>query len=357
MSDAPDPVSDEVLDDLRRRLRGFRPVAGVGSGWSHGTDPKYLRELLAYWADGYDWRAAEARIRSLPWARTSNGMSGLHQLAAEPDAPVVVLLHGWPDSILRFERVLPLLTDVHVVVPCLPGYPFSELPGSSRDAMADPIAGMLAELGYDRYVVSGGDIGSGLGEALARKHPEAVTALHLTDVQLTHLAPLDPADLTDGERRFAEEVADWRARDGGYMAEQGTRPDTLSVALGDSPAGLAAWILEKLRGWSDCDGDVERVFPRDELLTWVTIWWVTDAIGTSFAPYAFREPPSSDRVEVPTVFSRFPADLVHAPRELAERFYDVRAWDEQPAGGHFGAWEQPEGFVRGLRQAIAVARP
>ena len=355
MSDAPDPVSDEVLDDLRpgcarsarrRRRQRMEPR----------HRPRVPPELLAYWADGYDWRAAEARIRALPWTRTPNGMRGLHQ-RDRPGRPVVVLLHGWPDSVLRFERVLPLLTDVHVVVPCLPGYPFSELPGSSRDAMADPIAGMLAELGYDRYVVSGGDIGSGLGEALARKHPDAVTALHLTDVQLTHLATVDPADLSAGERRFADEVADWRARDGGYMAEQGTKPDTLSVALGDSPAGLAAWILEKLRSWSDCGGDVERVFPRDELLTWITIWWVTGAIGTSFAPYAFREPPSSDRVDVPTVFSRFPADLVHAPRELAESFYDVRVWDEQPAGGHFGAWEQPEGFVRGLRQAIAVARP
>jgi pimeloyl-ACP methyl ester carboxylesterase len=355
MSDAPDRVPDEVLDDLRRRLRGFRPVAGVGTGWSHGTDQDFLADLLAYWADGYDWRAAEARIRALPWTRTSNGMRGLHQPAADPDAPAVVLLHGWPDSILRFERVLPLLTDVHVVVPCLPGYPYSELPGSSRDAMADPIAGMLAELGHRRYVVSGGDIGSGLGEALARRYPEAVAALHLTDVQLTHLATLDPATLSDGERRFADEVADWRAREGGYMAEQSTKPDTLAAALGDSPAGLAAWLLEKLRSWSDCAGEVERVFPRDELLTWITVWWVTGAIGTSFAPYAFREPPAPDRVDVPTVFSRFPADLVHAPRELAERFYDVRVWDEQPAGGHFGAWEQPEGFVRGLRQAIALA--
>ena len=140
-----------------------------------------------------------------------------------------------------------------------------------------------------------------------------MTALHLTDVQLTHLATLDPADLSPAERRFADEVADWRARDGGYMAEQGTKPDTLSVALGDSPAGLAAWILEKLRSWSDCGGDVERVFPRDELLTWITIWWVTGAIGTSFAPYAFREPPAPDRVHVPTVFSRFPADLCTRP--------------------------------------------
>ena len=214
---------------------------------------------------------------------------------------------------------------------------------------------MVAELGHDRYVVSGGDIGSGLAEAIARRHPDRVAALHLTDVQLTHLMTVDPPDLSDAERRFAGEVGDWRTREGGYMAEQATKPDTLAVALGDSPAGLAAWIVEKLRSWSDCGGDVERVFPRDEVLTWISAWWFTAAIGTSFAPYAFREPPPPGRVAAPLVVTRFPADLVHAPRELAERTFDVRGWDVQPAGGHFGAWEQPEGFVRGLRQAIALA--
>jgi pimeloyl-ACP methyl ester carboxylesterase len=354
MRDAPEAVDEAVLDDLWRRLRATRLVAGVGSGWDRGTDREYLAQLVAYWADGYDWRAAEARILALPWAAPA-GLRVVHQRAADPSAPTVVLLHGWPDSFLRFQRVLPLLTDVHVVVPCLPGYPYSERPGSSREAMAAPVAAALAELGYDRYVVSGGDIGSGLAERMARDHPDRVAALHLTDLPLALLATIDPDRRTAAERSYADRVEHWRATEGGYIAEQATKPDTLSMGLGDSPVGLAAWIVEKLRSWSDCGGDVESVFPRDDLLTWITLYWVTGTIGTSFAPYAEREAPRPDRVEVPTAIDLFAHDLLPSPREWAERGYDVRAWNQHPSGGHFGAWEQPEVFARGVRTALAVA--
>jgi pimeloyl-ACP methyl ester carboxylesterase len=355
MTDAPEPVDDAVLDDLRRRLRGTRLVGGLPGSWERGTDALYLADLVAYWADGYDWRAAEERIRSLPWARTRNGMRGLHQRAADPAAPVLLLLHGWPDSVLRFERVLPLLTDVHVVVPALPGFPYSGLGPSSRQAMAEPVAAMLDELGYDRVVVSGGDIGTGVAESLARRSPERVAALHLTDLPLARAFSTPPEERTPAEARFAAEVEQWRALEGGYIAEQATKPNTLAAALGDSPVGLAAWLVEKLRSWSDCDGDVESAFPRDDLLTWITVYWVTGTIGTSFGPYALQEPPAPGRIAAPAVVSVFPHEPLHAPRGLAERILDVRVWDEQPAGGHFAAWEQPEAFVRALRQAIALA--
>ena len=355
MSDVPDRVPDEVLDDLRHRLRRRRPVPVVaGEDWSRGVDPGALEELLTYWAEEYDWRAAEDRIRALPWARAA-GLRVVHQRAAADDAPVVVLLHGWPDSVLRFERVLPLLGDVHVVVPALPGYPLSGSPGMAGARMAEPVAASLAALGHSRYVVSGGDIGTSVAEALARLAPDRVAALHLTDVPSRALALVPESERTPEERTFADEVRRWTEAEGAYMAEQATKPATLAVGLGDSPAGLAAWIVEKLRAWSDCGGHVETVFPRDDLLTWVTLYWVTGAIGTSFAPYAERLPPRPERVAAPTAVSLFPKDLLHAPRALAERTFDVRVWDDgQPSGGHFAAWERPEAFVASLRAAIAL---
>jgi len=156
------------------------------------------------------------------------------------------------------------------------------------------------------------------------------------------------------ERDYRERVDRWRAAEGGYLHEQATRPHTLAVALGDSPAGLAAWIVEKLRAWSDCDGNVESVFPREQLLTWITAYWVTGAIGTSFAPYAKPSPPLG-RIAVPTVVSQFPRETVQAPRSVGERMFDLRGWEHGSAGGHFAAWERPEEFVGFLRAALALA--
>ncbi|MGT2427453.1 epoxide hydrolase family protein [Amnibacterium kyonggiense] len=238
MSDLPDPVPvpDEVLDDLRGRLRSRRRIPVVGTGWSRGVDPEHLDDLLRYWAEEYDWRAAEQRILALPWTR-AGGLRLVHRRAAADDAPVVVLLHGWPDSVLRFERVLPLLRDVHVVVPALPGYPLSDSPGTAGALMAEPIAAAMQELGHDRFVVSGGDIGTGVAEALARLVPDRVAALHLTDVPSRVLALIPEAERSPGERAFAEEVRAWNEAEGAYLHEQATRPATLAVGLGDSPRG------------------------------------------------------------------------------------------------------------------------
>jgi pimeloyl-ACP methyl ester carboxylesterase len=357
--DAPPAVEQAVLDDLRARLRGFRRIEVTGAaGWELGTDPHYLAGLLRSWAEDYDWRVHEQRIRSLPWVRTGRARV-VHQQASDPTATAVVLLHGWPDSVLRYERVLPLLTDVHVVVPALPGFPFAlPLPerGMSAADMAEMVAETMTELGHERYVVSAGDIGRGVAIALAAGHPDRVAALHLTDVPTGHLLAADPGTLSAEERNHRERVERWRLTEGAYLLEQATRPDTLAVALGDSPAGLAAWIVEKLRGWSDCHGDVESVFPRDDLLTWVTAYWVTGTIGTSFAPYA-RSSPSVPRVKAPTVMAQFPHDTIPATRAVAERvFDDLRGWHEETAGGHFAAWEQPDAFVRGVRAALDIAQ-
>jgi pimeloyl-ACP methyl ester carboxylesterase len=182
-----------------------------------------------------------------------------------------------------------------------------------------------------------------------------VSALHVTDVP-TNVPAADPESLTDEERDHRDRAARWRLTEGAYLLEQATRPHTLAVALGDSPAGLAAWIVEKLRAWSDCGGDVEAVFPRQDLLTWLTAYWVTGSIGTSFGPYAQPSPPPVGRIGVPTVVSQFPREPVPAPRSVAERLFDLRVWHEEPAGGHFAAWERPEAFVAGVRAALDLGR-
>ena len=361
---APPAITPADLEDLRARLHGYREVVlPPGFGWERGTDGAYLHQLLRYWADSYEWREHEERIRAWPWAlsqQTPTPVRAIHQRASNPAAMPVLLLHGWPDSVLRLERVLPMLTDLHVVVPCLPGFPFAApIPegGLSSAGLAEAVADAMAEFGYGSYVVSAGDLGCDVAESLAARYPERVAALHLTDVSQLHFLIDLPDDLSDAERAYVERGRTWQHTEGAYMHEQSTKPHTLAVGLGDSPAGLAAWLLEKLRSWTDSGGNLESVFTRDELLTWITAYWVTGSIGTSFTPYiesanSFR---SSGRVDVPTAFTVFPRDLVNAPREFAERFFNVRSWSDEPAGGHFAAWECPDAYAQGIRTAIALA--
>ncbi|MGK3206426.1 alpha/beta fold hydrolase [Amycolatopsis sp. MEPSY49] len=340
-----------MSDDLRERLRRTRRVT---TPWSEdparGITHTRLDELLDHWAHDYDWAVHERRVRALPWA-TAGAVRLIHQRAVDPDAPVVVLLHGWPDSVLRFERVLPLLTDLHVVVPALPGFPFAAPltePGMSAGRIAALVADALAELGYPRYTVSGGDIGGTVAEILAAEHPDRVTALHLTNVAPQRALTADPATLAPDAAAYLGRAAQWFRTEGGYIAEQSTRPNTLAVALGDSPAGLVAWLAEKLESWSDASA-----FTPDELLTWVTAYWVTGTIGTSFTTYA--EPVTlPGRVRAPTVLSIFPRDIKPEPRSYAEAFLNIREYVEHPAGGHFAAWEQPEAYAGDVRRAVKL---
>ena len=358
-SDAPAPVGAEVLTDLRDRLRRHRAVPlATTLGPGHGVDADRLAGLLAYWADGYDWRVHEERVRALPWVLTDTDRGPVRAIAtpgADPDAVPVLLLHGWPDSVLRFERLLPLLSAHPVVVPALPGFPFAApVPAGGLPAaeMAEAVAQAMAALGHDRYVVSAGDVGCDVADALAAAHPEAVAALHLTDVSQYHFLTALPEDLSPAEEAYVAHGRHWQATEGGYMHEQSTKPRTLAVGLGDSPAGLAAWLLEKYTSWTS---DVDRSFSRDELLTWITAYWVSGAIGTSFTPYAQSSVPDR-RPVAPAVFTVFAGDLVNAPREFAERLFDVRSWSEPTGGGHFAAWELPEVYAAGVAEAVALAR-
>jgi pimeloyl-ACP methyl ester carboxylesterase len=344
-----------MMEDLRDRLKRTRRVTTPWAGdTTRGLGGARLDELLDRWAGEYDWGVHERRIAALPWTTVRVGdidLRLIHQQPTDPGAPVVVLLHGWPDSVLRFERVLPLLADLHLVVPALPGFPFApplSAPGMSVNRIAGAVAGALEQLGHRRYTVSGGDVGGAVAEILAAEHPGRVTALHLTNVAAQHAFTADPATLAPDAAAYLGRAAQWFRTEGGYIAEQSTRPATLAVALGDSPAGLAAWIAEKLERWSG-----GQAFTTDELLTWVTAYWATGTIGTSFATYT--EPAVLPaRIDTPTVFSVFPDDTKPEPRSYAETFLNIREYVQHRAGGHFAAWEQPEAYADDVRRAVAL---
>jgi pimeloyl-ACP methyl ester carboxylesterase len=361
-----------ALDDLRNRLRATRwPDAPEDAGWSLGTDLAYLRELVDYWTDGFDWPAQEAALARLPRFRVPLGGLGIHYVharAAAPSGPVLplVLSHGWPDSFWRYSKVIPLLTDpgahgadpadaFEVVVPDMPGYGYSDCPsGPPLDSIA--IAGMWAELmdvlGYQRFGAAGGDIGSHVSRYLGLDHSDRVVAVHRTDAGLPGRG-FDPTDLALEERAWLEGAAAWGATEGAYAAIQRTKPQTVAFGLSDSPVGLAAWIVEKLRAWSDCDGDVEQRFTKDEILTNVTIYWLTGTIGSSMRMYhangAISPEQLARRVEVPSGFSLFPGDIVRPPRAWLERTTNVVRVSEPARGGHFAAFEEPELYAQELR--------
>ena len=373
----PEPFTAETdpaaLADLRARLRATRwPDAPEDAGWALGTDLDYLRQLVEYWAEEFDWPAQEARLNELPRFRAQVGGHGIHFVharAVAPTGPVLplVLSHGWPDSFWRYTKVIGLLTDpgahgadpadaFDVVVPDLPGFGYSDIPtGPALNSIE--VAGLWAELmdglGYARYGAAGGDIGSHVSRYLAIDHPDHVAAVHRTDAGLAVFTG-DPADLAPEERDWLQGGAAWGAAEGAYAAMHRTKPQTAAFGLSDSPAGLAAWIVEKLRAWSDCAGDLESVFSRDEILTNLTIYWLTGTIGSSMRMYNANAaiPPAqlARRVEVPSGFAIFPGDLVRPPRAWLERTANVVRATEPARGGHFAAFEQPELYAHELRE-------
>jgi microsomal epoxide hydrolase len=369
-------VGDDVLEDLAARLGRVRwPDEAPGSAgtWGYGTDLGYLQELVAYWRDGYDWRAQEKAINEFPQFMAEVGDIDVHFLHVEgngPDPMPLLLCHGWPGSFWEFSRIIPLLTDpgrfggdpsdaFTVVAPSLPGYGFSFRPGQRRcniEEMAQVLGELMASvLGYRRFGVQGGDWGAGVVSRIAHQRPAEVAGLHL-NLLFTRPAPnADPAAPVSDEERVAwAEIDRWVKEETGYHWIQGTRPQTLAYALTDSPVGLAGWITEKFRAWSDCGGDVERSFSRDFLLTNIMIYWVTGAIGSSFWPYyatRHRQPalPPGERIGVPAAYASFPAEIMHPARAWAEEVYDIRRWTVMPSGGHFAAAEEPEALAGDLR--------
>ncbi len=373
-------VPDAVLQDLQERLSRTRfPDQLVGAGWSYGTELTYLRELCNYWREKFDWDAQEQVLNRFDHFRTQiDGLSihFVHARSREPDALPLLLLHGWPDSVFGFYKVIGPLTDpvahggnredaFDVICPSLPGYGFSDAPrqaGFDVRSMADLMAKLMAELGVTRYGAQGGDWGAVIASHLGVVDPSHVCGVHLNMAVAGPPQGEDPAqELSPKELEALADYGHFQTEETGYQAIQGTKPQSLGYGLNDSPAGLAAWIVEKFRSWSDCDGDVERRFTRDELLTNIMIYWVTGSITSSTRLYcesrrAGRFGPLAERVEVPTGCAIFPKEIYRAPRRWAERTYNITRWTEMPRGGHFAALEEPELLVEDIRSFFRSVR-
>jgi pimeloyl-ACP methyl ester carboxylesterase len=368
-------LPDATLVDLRERLARTRwPDEVGGAGWAYGTNLKYLRDLCAYWLEGFDWRAQERTLNLLPHFRAEIEGLGIHFIHVRGRGPhpfPLVITHGWPSSFFEIVKLIPLLTDpaahggaaadaFDLVVPSMPGYGFSDRPAhpfvSAR--VPDLWATLMQGLGYARFGAQGGDIGGGVTARLGQRYPDLVAGIHVTNVYGSIEAGDPPP--TEAERAYLAGEARWEREEGAYEEVQGTRPQTLAYGLNDSPAGLAAWIVEKYRAWSDCGGELERVFSRDELLTSITIYWATQTIGSSFRPYwDFRHDPDRapwQPIRVPCAIAVFPKDIAMPPREFAERSYNVQHWTDMPRGGHFAAFEQPELLARDIRESFGTLR-
>jgi epoxide hydrolase len=386
MSDGVTPfhigVPEGELRDLRSRLEHTRwPEAETVDDWSQGVPLGYLRELCRYWAEGYDWRSTEARLNALPQFRTEIDGLGIHFVhvrSLHPEALPLILTHGWPGSIVEFLKVIRPLTDptahggaagdaFHVVCPSLPGYGFSDKPtrrGWNVQRIARAFSLLMARLGYQRYGAQGSDWGTSITTSMGQQDPQHVAGIHLTPP----LAPPDPAtvdELTEAERAALaslKHAAEW---DSGYSQEQATRPQTIGYALVDSPAGLCAWIVEKLWAWTDNDGHLGNVLTRDEVLDNVMLYWLPGTGASSARLYweSIRQVNEwisglvSDTVAVPTGCSIFPKELQRPSRRwAAKRFLDIRYWNELDKGGHFAAFEQPELFVNEVRWFFRLVR-
>jgi pimeloyl-ACP methyl ester carboxylesterase len=367
-------VPDSDLMDLRRRVRETRwPTSVPHAGWSMGLDLGYLRALAHFWSESFDWRSVEQRLNTYPQFIIETLVGPIHfvriQSRARQLVPII-LTHGWPSTFAELLRLGELLagpadqvmdSGFDVVIPSLPGYGFSAPPqrlGNSVWVIADAWVELMKTLGYARFVAHGGDIGAGVSTAIALRHPEALEGLHLNYIPGSYEPFVqDSQQLSHEESEYLARRREWADAEGGYAHVQGTKPDTLGPALNDSPVGLAAWIVDKFRAWSDCDGDVERRFTKIELLTTISVYWFTQSMPSAIrlywegrrAPMRFGK---EQGVTVATAVARFPRELPVPPRAFVERGYNVVRWTEYPRGGHFAAAEEPELLAADIRSFV-----
>ena len=366
-------TTPEQLADLRDRLARTRLAPALsGAEWTHGTPPGYLAELVEYWRTEFDWLAAERKLNELPQFTADLDGQTLHFVHAKgvgPNPLPLVFTHGWPGSFWEVHKIIGPLTDpaahggdpadaFDVIAPSLPGYGFSPHPGTpgiTPARIADLFNTLMVDvLGYPRYVAQGGDWGAAVTGSLGREHGDSVAAIHL-NLMLGALSPEQQENppLSPAELEFLERIKGWRAEEAGYQQIQGTKPSTLGAGLSDSPAGLAAWIVEKFRTWSDCDGDVESVFSKDELLTNITLYWLTNSIATSTRLYyeaLHGGIGATTYVQTPTGFASFAKEIGTPPREWVARVYNVTRFTQFDRGGHFAALERPADLVGEIRE-------
>ncbi|UKT64490.1 epoxide hydrolase family protein [Pedobacter mucosus] len=378
-------IEQSILDDLKTRLSNTRwPDEIENSKWQYGTNKSYLKELCDYWQDTFDWKKQEKYLNSFNHFKVSVddvGLHYIHQKGEGENSIPLLLIHGYPDSFIRFLKVIPLLTTVDnnglsfdVIIPSIPGYGFSDkpiAPGMNKKKIAELFTKLMTkELGYKRFVAHGGDWGGGITEQIALYHAESLIGIHLTDIPFEH-GMNEPKDATSAEKKYFETIKKWQITVGAYSMIQSTKPQTLAYGLNDSPVGLAAWMIEKFNSWSDNNGNIETRFTKDELLTNLTIYWATETINSAVRLYyeamqammnvmynplvklnSFDK--TGDKSKVPAAFAIFPKDIAVPPKDLADRFFNVRQWSEQPKGGHFAAMEEPELLTKDIRKFVAT---
>jgi pimeloyl-ACP methyl ester carboxylesterase len=368
-------IPESALTDLRRRLSATRwPDAQTVDDWSQGMPLAYTQELCAYWRDRYDWRAREALLNRFVQFRTEVDGLGIHFIhvrSVHAQARPLLMTHGWPGSVAEFQKVIAPLTDptadggsaedaFHLVCPSLPGFGFSDKPtrtGWGVERIAGTWNQLMGQLGYEHYFAQGGDWGASVSTMIGMRHAGPCAGIHIT---MPMVAP-DKAtmnELSGREQQALAALQYYRDWDAGYSTQQGTRPQTLAYGLADSPAGQAAWIVEKFCAWMDCDGHPENVLTRDELLDNVMLYWLTNSAASSARLYweSFNKR-SSEAVKLPSGISMFPKEIFGASRRWAEkRFTDLRHWSEPSRGGHFAALEQPQVLVREIRACFNAMR-
>ena len=365
-------IPEDVLIDLKYRLDHIRwPDQLENVAWERGTEKGYLQSLISYWSEQYDWRAQEAELNRLPQFRcTVDGVDVhfIHERGRGPNPLPIILTHGWPDSFIRYKKMIPLLADparyggdpndaFDVIVPSMPGFGFSGKPtvgGVNNSTVSELWAKLMTEeLGYETFAAAGGDMGSGVTRYLAAIHPELLVGIHVTDIGIIRqlMTAHDEASLSKEELQYKADVQKWIVEEGGYISLQATKPQTLAYGLSDSPVGLAAWIVEKFRSWSDQDCEFDKKFSNDELLTNIMIYWITNTIGPSAHRYFenTHSLPQLGRIDVPTGVALFPSDVLLPPREWAEKNLNIMRWTHMPRGGHFAAMEEPELLAEDIR--------
>jgi pimeloyl-ACP methyl ester carboxylesterase len=371
-------IPKETLQNLRKRIEKTRWTDEVsGADWDYGTNLSYLKKLLKYWCEKFNWREQEKSLNKFSHFRSkidSLNIHFIHERGSGENKIPILLLHGFPSSFLQMLKIIPMLTtpekfggtsadSFDVVAASLPGYGFSdrlEEKGMTVGKMGEMFAKLMTdELGYEKFAIRASDLGAGVSQQLALSHPEILIGLHHSGT--SPYVFQKPEKLSKAEQKFIKETEDFQMREGAYAMLQSTKPQTLAFGLNDSPAGLAAWIVEKFRTWSDCGGNVEKSFSKDEILTNLTIYWATETINSAMRLYYesahdWSNSNAGKRVETPTAMAMLPADLVHAPHEWHEREYNVTRWTELEKGGHFAEWEVPELIAEDMREFFRPMR-
>jgi len=376
-------ISDAAIEDLQRRLAATRmPDQIADTTWEYGTDSSYLAELISYWQNDFDWKKQESELNQFNQFKTEIdglAMHFIHQRSENPNAIPLMIVHGWPGSVAEFSKIIGPLTDpvahggdiadsYHVIAPSLPGFGFSEKPnepGYSPEKIAHMLAGLMQRLGYEQYAIAGGDWGAIINRYLANNYPDRLIGLHSNMVLAG--PPADEAqrdDVSEAVSSLRTARAAYMQNEVGYQRIQGTKPQSLGYGLNDSPAGLAAWIVEKFHGWSDlpqgADGYLDDYFTKDELLTNISIYWFTETITSSARIYYenSKTPVAKpiEYIDVPTGVAVYPAEIFITPRSWVAAAYDLRLYSLMEEGGHFAALEQPQSYINELNTFFRLLR-